>query len=464
MPATPTTPPPDVARLRGLSRRIMVDFLPMKDFAENPLILTEGRGIYVTDVEGRRYIDGLSGTFCVNLGHGNRALAEAAARQIERLALACPTLGTNDRALELVQALLDVMPAQYSTVKLLSGGSEVTEAAIKMARQYHKQAGQATKYKVLSHYRAYHGGTGHALAAGGWPGWRAAYEPLPGGFVHLHTPDSYQAPFPGAPETLGETYARLLAEVIQLEGPETIAALITEPILTSAGVVVPPPSYLPRVRALCDRHDILLIYDEIITGFGRTGTLFAAEHSDAWPDIFCLGKGMSGGYAPLSANVVTERVARAFWGTSADAVQFHAGHTYGGNPVACAVGLAALGQIAEHRVVENAKARGAQMTVRLRELQAKYPVIGDVRGEGLLLGVEFVQDAGRRERFAADVNFGIRVREAARKRGLLLRASHWMVAFAPPLTLTAVEADQILDIFEAALADTVEELAAGQPR
>jgi adenosylmethionine-8-amino-7-oxononanoate aminotransferase len=442
--------------MKELARRIMVDFLPMKDFAENPLILTEGRGIRVTDVDGRSYIDGLSGTFCVNLGHGNTALAEAAARQYGRLALACPTLATNDRALELVQALLDLLPRQYTTVKLLSGGSEVTEAAIKMARQYHKQTGAATRYKVLSHYRAYHGATGHALAAGGWPGWRTAYEPLPGGFLHLHTPDPYRPPFPGTPETVGETYARLVQEVIELEGPETIAALITEPILMSAGVVVPPRDYLPRIRALCDRYGILLVYDEIITGFGRTGTMFAAEHWDAWPDIFCLGKGMSGGYAPLSATVITDRLAAAFWGTAAEALQFHAGHTYGGNPVACAVGLAAIRQIVEERIVENAKARGAQTQARLRELAARYPVIGDVRGEGLLVGVEFVKDRATREHFPAGDGLGLKVREAARRRGLLLRASHWMVAFAPPLTTTAAEVDEIVEIFEAALAETLQ--------
>jgi adenosylmethionine-8-amino-7-oxononanoate aminotransferase len=441
--------------MKDLARRIMVDFLPMKDFAENPLILTEGRGIRVTDVDGRSYIDGLSGTFCVNLGHGNKALADAAARQYERLALACPTLATNDRALELVRALLDLLPRQYTTMKLLSGGSEVTEAAIKMARQYHKQTGAATRYKVLSHYRAYHGATGHALAAGGWPGWRTAYEPLPGGFLHLHTPDPYRPPFPGTPETVGETYARLVQEVIELEGPETIAAFITEPIMMSAGVVVPPRDYLPRIRALCDRFGILLIYDEIITGFGRTGTMFAAEHWDAWPDILCLGKGMSGGYAPLSATVITGRLADAFWGTATEARQFHAGHTYGGNPVACAVGLAAIRQIVEERIVENAKARGAQTQARLRELAARYPVIGDVRGEGLLVGVEFVKDRATRESLPASASFGLKVREAARRRGLLLRASHWMVAFAPPLTTTAAEVDEIIDIFEASLAETL---------
>jgi adenosylmethionine-8-amino-7-oxononanoate aminotransferase len=446
--------------MKEVARHIMVDFLPMKTFAEDPLILTEGRGIYVTDVDGKRYIDGLSGTFCVNLGHGNRALAEAGARQMERLALACPTLGTSDRALELTQKLLEITPPQYTTVKLLSGGSEVTEAAIKMARQYHKQTGAPTKYKVLSHYRAYHGATGHALAAGGWPGWRSAYEPLPGGFIHLHTPDPYTSPFPGTPETLGAVYAGLVEEVIELEGPETIAAFITEPIMMSAGVVVPPPDYLPRIRELCDRYNILLIYDEIITGFGRTGRLFAAEHWNAWPDIFCLGKGMSGGYAPLSATVLTSRIGQAFWGDAVDRVQFHAGHTYGGNPVACAVGLAAIRQIFEDRIIENARARGAQAKAWLVDLQQRCPVIGHVRGEGLLVGVELVKDQATRKRFPPELNLGIRVRDAARRRGLLLRAGHSMVVFAPPLTTSAQEMDDILAIFEDALGEALRAIEA----
>src|SRR5262249_53980530 len=187
------------------------------------------------------------------------------------------TRGTRDRGLEMVKARLAARRKQYTMVKLLSGGSEVTEAAIKMARQYHKQTGAATRYKVLSHYRAYHGGTGHALAAGGWPGWRAAHAPLPAGLLHLHTPHLHRPPppalprpaFPGSPESLGATYARRAGEVIEREGPEPIAAFIPEPILMSAGVVVPPADYLPKIRALCDRYGILLIYDEIITGFGR---------------------------------------------------------------------------------------------------------------------------------------------------------------------------------------------------
>ncbi|HZS32632.1 MAG TPA: aminotransferase class III-fold pyridoxal phosphate-dependent enzyme, partial [Methylomirabilota bacterium] len=227
--------------------------------------------------------------------------------------------------------------------------------------------------------------------------------------------------------------------------------------------VVPPRDYLPRVREICDRHDIVLIFDEIITGFGRTGKLFAAEHWGAWPDIFCLGKGMSGGYAPLSANLLTTRIGQTFWGSAVEQVQFHAGHTYGGNPVASAVGLAAIRQILDEGIVENARARGAQAIARLRALQARRPVIGDVRGEGLLIGVEFVRDPATRERFPAEVNFGIRVREAARRRGLLLRASHWMVALAPPLTITAAEVDEMLDILGASLEEVLEGAAPARP-
>jgi adenosylmethionine-8-amino-7-oxononanoate aminotransferase len=251
----------------------------------------------------------------------------------------------------------------------------------------------------------------------------------------------------------------LAAEVIELEGPETIAALITEPILMSAGVVIPPADYLPALRALCDEHDIVLVFDEIITGFGRTGALFASELFSTWPDILVLGKGMTGGYAPLSATVITERLAAAFWG--AEGTEFAAGHTFAGNPVACAVGLAAIQEILERDLVANAAARGEQGLVRLRALQARLPAIGDVRGRGLLFGVEFVADQRTKEPFPVSENVGVRVREAAKKRGLLLRASHWMAVLAPPLTTTPDELGDMLDIYEEALTEVLNPLATG---
>ncbi len=342
-------------------------------------------------------------------------------------------------------------------MKLLSGGSEATESAMKMARQYHKQTGNAGKYKILSHYRSYHGATGHAVAASGWPAWRAPYEPLAGGFIHLHTPDPFRPPFDVAPERIAATYLRLVEETIELEDPRTIAALITEPVLMSAGVVVPPEGYLPGLRALCDRHGILLVFDEIITAFGRVGSMFAAELLATWPDIMCLGKGLSGGYAPLSAVVLSRDIADAFWGEPRDLVQFHSGHTYGANPVACAIGIAAVEQIVRDGIPANAVIQGNRLQAGLRGLQERHPWIGDVRGQGLLVGVEFIADRASRARFPAEAGIGTRVRDAARRRGLLLRASHWMLVLAPPLTITGPEIDEIVRLLGAALDDVVAE-------
>jgi adenosylmethionine-8-amino-7-oxononanoate aminotransferase len=453
--------PREAANVRNYVSRVMVDFTQMKSFTADPLILTEGDGVRVKDIDGRWYFDGLSGTFCMSLGHGNRRVIDAAAEQMGRLAMAAPTMGTSDRSLEMAGALLALLPAQYTHLKWGSGGSEAVEAAIKMARQFHRQAGEPRKYKVLSHYRGYHGVTGNALAASGWRASRSPYEPFSPGFIHLHTPDSFRPPFDVPPSELGATYARLVEQVIELEGPETIAALITEPILMSAGVTIPPRDYLPALRRLCDKHDIVLIFDEIITGFGRTGHLFASQLFSTWPDILVLGKGITGGYAPLSATVITERLAAAFWGD--EGVEFSAGHTFAGNPVACAVGLAALQETLERDLVGNAAARGEEGLARLSSLQDGFPFLGDVRGQGLLFGLEFVADRLTKEPFPASENVGIKVRQAARRKGLLLRASHWMAVLAPPLTTTAEELAEMLDIFEDALTEVLSPLDRPSP-
>ena len=210
----PKVPPRDCVR------RVMIDFTQMKSFCEDPLILTEGSGVRVKDVDGRWYFDGISGTFCSSLGHGNHRVLAAAAEQMGRLAMAAPTMSTSDRSLEMASELLGLLPPKYTHLKWGSSGSEATEAAMKMARQFHRQAGDPRKYKVLSHYRAYHGVTGFALAASGWRASRSPYEPLPAGFIHLHTPDTYRPPFTVNDSEIGATYARLVEEVIELEGPK----------------------------------------------------------------------------------------------------------------------------------------------------------------------------------------------------------------------------------------------------
>lgn len=444
--------------MEDLARYLFLDFVQMKGWMDDPLVIESGDGVYVTDVHGKRYLDGLSGIFVMNLGYGNREIAEAVASQLMKLPFN-PQMATNERALELVALLRDLAPA-YTHVKLLSGGSEATEAAMKIARQYHKQTGSPGKYKVLSHYRGYHGGTGHALAATGWAKWKTVFEPLSAGFVHVHTPDPYRPPFPVAREKLGEAYAALVEETIRLEGSETVAAIICEPVLMSAGIVVPPDDYLPRLREIADRHNVLLLCDEVITGFGRTGTLFCSEQYGIWPDILCCGKGMSGGYAPLAAVLLKDRVAAAFWGEPEALVQYHAGHTFAGNPVACAAGVAAITQLTKGGALERSVPVGQHLRRQLHAVAARHPFVGDVRGRGMLLGLEFVKDRETKERFPDEVAFGNKVASAARKRGLLLRASPWFVAIGPPLTTTQEQADDLCSMLDDALTDVSAQVAA----
>ena len=449
--------------LSSLTHLLMVDFTQMKAFGEDPLILTEGQGIRVRDDRGKWYVDGISGVFVNALGHGNQRVIQAATQQLNTLAFHAPLFSTNAPALQLAKLLTGIAPRGYSTLKFFSGGAEANEAAIKMARQFAAQNGNGKKFKVLSHYRGYHGGTGHALAASGSPSWRSVYEPFAPGFIHVHPPFTYGARFGLEGEALSAAAAALLEETIVLEGPDTIAAFITEPIMLSAGVRVPPPGYLERVRAICDRHDILLIFDEIITGFGRTGHLFASNLYGVTPDLLSFGKGVSGGYAPLSGVLIQERVARTFWGEIDDNVQFRAGHTYAGNPVACAVGVAAVSELLERNVVDNARRMGERLQSGLRVLAERRQCIVDVRGEGLLIALEFAQDKATREPFPESLKFGNRVHKAARHRGLLIREGPNFVALAPPLVVTEADVDEVTELMDQAIGDALTDSAAADP-
>ncbi len=440
---------------------LFLDFMQMQEFAKQPMVFTEGQGTRLKTADGREFIDGLSGVFTTSLGHGNQAVIEAITRQLKRLAFAPPLHGTSPGALELTESLLRIAPPGVSAVKLMSGGSEATEAAMKLARQYHRQTGQPQRYKIISRYGAYHGGTMGALSAGGGRERKSVFEPLGVGFVHVHPPYCYRCPFDQTFPSCGRTCVELIARTIEAEDPATVAAVIVEPIsISSAGFVVPPPDYLPRLRELCDRHGVVLIYDEIITGFGRLGTMFASEYFGAAPDITCCGKGMSGGYFPLSAILIRDRIAGAFYGEEADNVQFHHGHTFGGNPLACAAGLAVLGEYEAKDVVGNARRRGAQLRGRLEQMAARHSIIGDVRGAGLLQGIELVRDRATRARFAGAVRPGKVIEAEAKRRGLLLRCANEFVAFAPPLTVTEAEIDEMTGLLDESIAAATAVLAA----
>jgi adenosylmethionine-8-amino-7-oxononanoate aminotransferase len=426
---------------------LFLDFMQMREFAKDPLVFTGGEGIRLTDTAGRRYIDGLSGVFVTSLGHGNMPVIEAMAAQARQLAFAPPLHSTTVPALRLTEMLLRIAPEGVGAVKFLSGGSEATEAAMKLARQYHQQSGHPRKYKIISRYGAYHGGTMGALSAGGGRERKAVYEPLGVGFIHVHPPYCYRCPFDQTYPECGRTCVGLIERTIEAEDPDTVAAVIVEPIsISSAGFIVPPPDYLGRLRDACTRHDVVLIYDEIITGFGRLGTMFASEYYGAAPDITCCGKGMSGGYAPLAAILIRDRIADTFYGDPEDNRQFHHGHTYAGNPIACAAGVAAVTQLIERDVVGNARRQGERLRARLTDLAKRYSLIGDVRGAGLLQGVEFVRDRATKAAFPARVRPGKIVERAARERGLLLRCGNEFAAVAPPLIVTPPDIDEICAI------------------
>ena len=374
--------------------RLVLDFMQMEEFAKDPFVVQEADGIRLRATDGREYIDGLAGVFTVSLGHGNKRIIDAITKQLNTVAFATPLHGTNPQAMELAKVLLDFAPPGFGAVKFVSGGSEATEAAMKMARQYHVNRGNARKYKIIAKYGAYHGATMGALSAGG--GWerKSVFEPLLGHMLHVHPPYCFRCPYGRmSEENCGNVCADIVDKTIIAEDPETVAAIIMEPIsISSAGFVVPPPQFFKLLREYCDKHDILLIFDEIITGFGRLGTNFGADYYGVVPDLIACGKGMSSGYAPLAAVLIQEKVNKEFLGSAEERVEFHHGHTFGGNPVACAAGLAAMEQIKEENLVEHARLMGIRMRERLEAMRATYPMIGDVRGAGLLQGVEIVAD------------------------------------------------------------------------
>ena len=444
--------------LRAATRHVMVDFNQMRTFSANPLIMVEGDGIRLRDHEGQSYIDGLSGVFAVSLGHGNEEIVDAIVAQHRRLSFSSPIMTTTDRALELAGELLRLTGGRYDVVKQLSSGSEATEAAIKMARQYHRQSGSPERYKTISFYRSYHGATMGALTSTGWPQLRTPYEPLLTGGIHVHPPIPAACRACAGSCTLG--CLAQLRDVIEHEGPRTVSAVIVEPVLLTAGVHALSDDYLRGLRALCDETGVLLIFDEIVTGFGRLGAWFAAEQAGVWPDLLCVGKGLTSGYAPLSAVLLTEKVGSAFWGSAADGVQYQAGHTFAANPVSAACGLAVIAYIERHGVLDNVRERGAELAERLRAVSQRYPIAGELRGRGLLYCLDFIDPATQGPPRPADP-VGTAVQQAARRRGLLVRASPHNVTLAPPLVLTAAEVTELADIFEESVAEVNEQVVSG---
>lgn len=427
----------------------------MAEWSKSPLVMARADGVFYWDVSSKRYLDALSGIYVVSVGHNNRRVIEAIKKQLDTLCFSPPMHGTNPVAVQLATMLAELSPGDLSAVKFQCGGSEVTEAAIKLARQYHRLTGHPGKYKVISRYLSWHGSTLGSLSASGLKSRKTVNEPLAPGFLHVFPPTCYRCPFGKTYPSCEITCATLVGQVIEMEDPETVAAIMVEPIGHTGGIIDPPTEYLPVLRDICDRYNILLIFDEIITGIGRTGHLFAAETFGVTPDVICTAKGLSGGYAPLSAMICTKEIADVFWGPIATNPGFVEGHTFEGNPLSCAVGIEVLREILERDLCGNARKQGEVLRAGFEQLAKKHGVIGDIRGKGLLQGIEFVQDVATKKQFPQDVAFGVRVGRRALANGLLCRFDpHWL-AFGPPLVVTTEQLEEMLAVLDKSIGEAL---------
>ncbi|MDG6926473.1 MAG: aspartate aminotransferase family protein [Nitrososphaerota archaeon] len=433
---------------------LFLDFMQMKEFAKNPVIMKSASGVWYKDVNGKKYLDGLSGIFVVNVGHGNRRVIDAIHQQLEELVFAPPLHSTNLKAIELAKAVSGLTPGDLHTMKFFSGGSESTEAAVKLAKQYHKQTGNPGKYKVISRYQSYHGSTMGALGASGTTKRKTPFEPFGPGYVKVFPPTCYRCPYGLNYPECDVLCASIVEKVVKEEDPHTVAAFMVEPIGNTGGIITPPPEYFRILREICDKYNIVLIFDEVITGFGRTGEWFAAQTFGTTPDIICMGKGISSGYTPMGGLAISDRIAKAFLGSGDQNLEFAHGNTFGGNPLSAAIALANIQEMKERDLPAKAKKRGAQVWQRLEEMK-ELGVVGDIRGKGLLVGVEFVRDPKTKKQFPESMKFGSLVGKKALQKGLVLRFDpHW-IAFAPPLIISEEETDKMMDIFEESLRETL---------
>jgi adenosylmethionine-8-amino-7-oxononanoate aminotransferase len=420
------------------------------------MVLTEGEGVRVRDIKGRSFIDAMSGLWVVAVGHGREELAEVAAEQMRRLAYINTFAYATPPAIDLSTKLAELAPGSISRVFFVNSGSEAIETAVRMAKQYHYNRGDRKRYKVIGRRGSYHGTTAGALSVNGANyANRAPFEPLVPGAIHVPGVNCYRCPYEKTYPECDVFCARTIEQTILFEKPETIAALVAEPISASNANFVPPPEYWPTLRELCDKYGILLIADEVINGFGRTGKWFGIEHTGVVPDLMTVAKGLSSGYLPIAGVMAKREVADAFLGERPQA--FSGGITFGSHPVSCAVALANIGIIEREGLIENARVQGEYLMQELRRLKESHPSIGEVRGIGLLVAVELVRDRTTREQFAEKDDLNTKMSDALRRRGLLARAGA-MVNLAPPLCINRSEVDEIVSIVDGAIGETEKEL------
>lgn len=356
------------------------------------MVVTKAAGAWVTDHEGARFLDGMAGLWCVNIGYGREELAVAAYEQLREMPY-YPLTQSHRPAIELAEKLTELIGDDY-VFFFSNSGSEANETAFKIARQYHQQKGEGNRYKIVARYRGYHGNTLGALSATGQAQRKYKYEPLAPGFIHVRPPDAYRDATGSTGKNLPAVQA--LDETLTWELSETIAAVIMEPIITGGGIVMPQDGYMKAAKEVCEAHGALLIVDEVITGFGRTGKAFGFMHYGIKPDIITMAKGITSAYLPLSATAVRREVYEAFKG-SEEYDYFRHINTFGGSPASCAVAVKNIGIIQKEKLIDRSARLGEKALNYLRRKLATHARVGDVRGKGLLLGIELVKDKSTKE-------------------------------------------------------------------
>lgn len=404
-------------------------------------IFTEGNGIYLTDITGIKVIDGMSSLWNVNVGHGREELAEVAKEQMTKLAYSsCFATFSNEPAIRLAAKIASIAPGDLNSVFFTSGGSESNDTVIKLARHYWVLKGQPNRQKIISRSNSYHGVAMGATSATGLKPFRD--------FTNSIAPDFYY---------VNASSTNELRQLIEQEGPETIAAFITEPVQGAGGVNIEPNHYFQEVRKICDEYGILMIADEVITGFGRTGKLFGIEHYGVVPDLMCIAKGVTSGYAQLGGVIFSDKVRNTFVELSKGTL-LH-GYTYSGHPMACSVALKNIEIIERENLVENSRLMGEELLTGLQFLQRNHSIVGDVRALGLIGGMEIVEDKLTGKSFQTPLSPKL-VEEAA-KRGLIIRSVTFdqdTLVFAPPLIINKKEIDRMIDILDETLTAVEQEV------
>lgn len=438
------------ARQERLLKLTSVDFQQMAEFAKAPLILERADGLYYWDADGRRYFDAIGGVFVAILGHRPLRVIDAMLRQIEKMTFAPPLHGIAGITLDFVEKVGSVTPGNLNYCKAYCGGTEAVEAAMKFVRQYFKQSGQPGKYKFISRYQSYHGATAGAMAASGTGPRKTSFEPHMGGFLKVFPPTHYRDQF-SSWEECNRFAARSVEDLILHEDPRTVAGVLVEPIGNTGGIITPTAEYFRILRDICTRYNVMLIFDEVITGFAKTGSMFAAQTYGVTPDLICCGKGLSGGLVPMGMMVAREDMGEAFLGPADADLQFAHGHTFAGNPLGAAVGIAVIDEILENDLTAKAVRLGRYLEAKLERLK-RYGVIREVRGKGILRGVELVKDTRTMEPFP---ELGNMLKRTALKNGLIMRIDPTWFAVSPALIAEESDIDELCDLIETSLSEAL---------